>query len=369
LALGGVLTAWAQEAPPSSLKVNLPADSPVGLVSAGWGESRTEARGGALVLDLHTALVLRNVSQQHIRGVSLLVLAQEVTPGGKASVAVPSLDVRPNETFPIRIDLRLLRPLLTGAGPYAEVSLDGVLFDNLSFYGPDRLSSRRSMTVWELEARRDRRYFKSVLEARGPAALQQEIIDAFARISERPRLDVQVIRGGRATAMASSQERECRLAFLQIPDSPLEPVSGLARVAGAEARAPSIEVRNRSSRAIRYFEIGWVIRDRQGHEYLAGSSPGGDSGLRLAPGATGRVSEDGAFKFSRPNGPQVAIEGMTAFVSQVEFADGAVWIPTRAAMDDPRLRSALAPSPEEQRLADVYRRRGLTALINELKKF
>jgi hypothetical protein len=28
------------------------------------------------------------------------------------------------------------------------------------FYGPDRLNSRRSMTGWELEARRDRRHFR-----------------------------------------------------------------------------------------------------------------------------------------------------------------------------------------------------------------
>jgi hypothetical protein len=29
----------------------------------------------------------------------------------------------------------------------------------------------------------------------------------------------------------------------------------------------------------------------------------------------------------------------------------------------------LAPSPEEQRLSDLYRRRGLAALVSELKKF
>ena len=286
--LGGVLAAWAQDAPApaSSLKVNFPADSPVGLVSAGWGESRTDARGGALVLDLHTSLTLRNSSQRRIRGITLLVQAQEVTPGGKGSVAVPSLDVRPGETFPIRVDLRLLRPLLAGGGPLAEVSLDGVLFDDLSFYGPDRLNSRRSMTVWELEARRDRRHFKSVLEARGPAGLREAMVDSIDRLAERPRLDVQVIRRGRATAVAA-QERQCNFAFLQIPDSPLEPVSGMARVAGGEARAPRIEVRNRSDRPVRYFEIGWIIRDRDGREFLAGSVPAADSGLTLAPGAKG----------------------------------------------------------------------------------
>lgn len=367
LVLGGVLAAWAQEGP-SSLKVNFPADSPVALLAVDSGQSRAEARGGALVLDLHTALTLRNASQQRIRGVTLLVQAQEFTPGGKGSVAVPSLDVRPGETFPIRIDLRLLRPLLAGGGPVAEVSLDGVLFDDLSFYGPDRLSSRRSMTVWELEARRDRRHFKSVLEARGPEGLRQEMVGSIDRMAERPRLDVQVIRRGRATALAA-QERQCKFAFLQIPGSPLEPVSGLASVTGGEARAPRIEVVNRSDRAIRYFEIGWIIKDSDGREFLAGSVPAAGSGLKLAPGAKGQVFEDASLKFSRPASQPMAIDGMTGFVSQVEFSDGRIWIPDRAVLDDPRLRSVLAPSAEEQRLADLYRRRGLTALVNELNKF
>jgi hypothetical protein len=60
---------------------------------------------------------------------------------------------------------------------------------------------------------------------------------------------------------------------------------------------------------------------------------------------------------------------MTAFVTQVEFADGTLWIPSRAALDTPRFRAVLAPSPEEQRLADLYRKKGLAALVTELKKF
>jgi hypothetical protein len=361
----GLTAAWAQ-APQtaSSVKVNFPNDSPVTLVSADWGESRTEARGSALVLDLHTSLTLRNATQQRIRGVTLLVQAQEVTPGGKASVTVPSLDVGAGETFPIRIDLRLLRPMLIGGGPLAEVGLDGVLFDDLSFYGPNRLNSRRSMTVWELEARRDRRYFRSVLEARGPEVLRQEMVATLARLADGPQLDVQVIRRGRATA-ALAQERPLQFAFLRMPDAPLEPLRGMARVAGAEARAPHIEVVNRSSRPVRYFEIGWIIQDRDGREFLAGSVPSANA--QLAPGATSEVGEDAALRFSRRPGQPVAIGGMTGFVSQVEFADGTLWIPSRAALADPRLAAALPPSPEQQRLADLYRRKGLAALVNELK--
>jgi hypothetical protein len=369
LALLGAAAACAQAPQPaSSVKVNFPNDSPVALVSADWGESRTEARGGALVLDLRTSLSLRNTTQQRIRAVTLLVQAQEITAGGKASVTVPSLDVGPRETFPIRVDLRLLRPMF-GGGPLAEITLDGVLFDDLSFYGPNRLNSRRSMTVWELEARRDRRYFKSILEARGPQGLRQEMLDTLARLADSPQLDVRVVKRGRATATAAvARERPVEFAFLHLPDSPLEPVSGLAQVSGSEARAPRIQVVNRSSRPVRYFEIGWIIKDRQGREFLAGSVPATQSGLRLAPGARSEVAGDAALRFSSEGGQPVAIQGMTGFVSQVEFSDGTIWIPSREALDTPAFRAALAPSPEEQRLADLYRKKGLAALVNELKR-
>ncbi len=364
------LASWAQvPQPASSAKVNFPADSPVALVSADWGESRTEARGGALVLDLHTSLVLRNAGQKRIRGVTLLVQAQEVTAGGKGSVSVPSLDVGPSETFPIRIDLRLLRPMIGAAGPLAEITLDGVLFDDLSFTGPNRLNSRRSMTVWELEARRDRRYFRSVLEARGAEGLRQEMVASLARLAERPQVDVRVLRRGRATvASAAAPERSVDFAFLQMPGAPVEPVSGMAQVAASDARAPRIQVRNRSDREVRYLEIGWLIRDRQGKEFLAGSVPASEAGLKLAPGAMGEVGDNATLRFASQLGQPVAIASMTGFVSQVEFNDGAIWIPARASLDDPRVRAAVAPSPEEQRLADLYRKKGLAVLVNELKK-
>lgn len=343
-----------------TLKIGFPEGSPVTVVSADWGSSRTTPRGGALVVDLHTALRLRNSSQQRIRGVTLLVLAQEVTPGGKASVSAPSLNVAPAEVFPIRIDLRLLRPLESGDGPLVRVDLDGVLFDDLSFYGPNRLNCRRSMTVWELEARRDRLYFKSVLEARGPEGLRQEVLESLVRQADRPRLDVQVARGGRATNIGAG--RDVEFAFLRFPDSPVEPLAGMARLAGREARAARLEVRNRSDRAIRYLEIGWIVKDRRGREFLAGSVP---AEMTLAPGQKSRIVTETALRFSQP----LTVEAMGGFVSQVEFADGEVWIPSRSDLADQRLQRLLPPSPEEQRLTNLYRKKGLDALITELDKF
>lgn len=345
---------------PGALKIDLPKDSPVAVVSADWGESSAAPRGGALVVDLHTALSLRNSTQRRIRGVTLIVQAQAVTPGGKASVSVPSLDIGPGETFPVKLDLRLLRPLPAAPGAEVEVGLDGVLFDDLSFYGPDKLNSRRTMTVWELEARRDRRYFKALLEQGGPNALQKEILASIGRQADRPQTGMQMLPRGRATNF--DREREVQFAFLEMPDAPVEPMEGLARISGNEARAPRLNVRNRSDRSIKYLEIGWILKDEQGREFLAGSVP---AELNLAPGKTSQVLEDATLRFPQRS----AIGGMTGFVSSVEFSDGSYWIPSRRALLDPRLEKLVAPSPEEQRLLQIYRRKGLKGLVEELKKF
>jgi len=56
-------------------------------------------------------------------------------------------------------------------------------------------------------------------------------------------------------------------------------------------------------------------------------------------------------------------------VSSVEFADGSQWIPSRGALDQTPLRQLVAPSPEEQRLSQIYSKKGIQALVDELKKF
>ncbi len=342
-----------------SLKIDFPPDSPVVLVSADWGQSRPTARGGAVLLDLHSSLSLRNSSQRRIRGVTLIVLAQEVTPGGKGSVSVPSLNVGPGETFPVRIDLQLLRPASGAESVPVQVGLDGVLFDDLSFYGQNRLNSRRTMTIWELEAQRDRQYFKSILERAGADGLQKEILSAMARIPDNAQPGVQMVRG-RATNYEA--EREVQFAFLQFPDSPIEPMEGVARIAGNEARAPRLEIRNRSTRPVRYLEIGWIVEDLAGHEFLAGSVP---AELNLAPGQKSQVLQNVGLRFPQRSG----IKGMTAYISNVEYNDGHWWIPTRTSLSSERLQRVVAPSPEEQRLVQIYRKRSLKGLVEELKRF
>ena len=359
-ALALLISGAARAQTQGSFAIDFPRDSPVTVASGDWGQSRPAARGGALVLDLHTALSLKNTTQKRIRGVTLLVLAQEVTPGGKASVSVPSLDVAPGETFPVRIDLRLLRPL-GGDGALVRLGLDGVLFDDLTFYGPNTLNSRRSMMVWELEAQRDRRFFKQVLAQNGPAGLQNQILASMARMNDRGQMGVQVVRGPSTNVEA---ERQVEFAFLDMPDSPLEALSGSARVSASEARNPRVEIKNRSSRPIRYMDMAWIVKDHDGRTFLAGSVP---SDLTLGPGQRTRITQETSLRFSE----RTSIASMLGVVSHVEFEDGKFWIPRRAALEEPRLRGAVAPSPEEQRLVQLVSGLAATAnaLVAELGKF
>src|SRR4029077_12024071 len=95
-------------------KIDFPHDAPVTLAGDEWGGSAATVRGGAYAIDVRVALSLRNASQRRIRGITLTVLAQEATPGGKGSISVPSLDVGPGDTFSVRGDLPLLRPISAG---------------------------------------------------------------------------------------------------------------------------------------------------------------------------------------------------------------------------------------------------------------
>jgi len=362
--------------PASAIRFNLPPGAPVSVVSTELGDSRAQARGGALVLDLRATLTMRNDAAQNLRGLTMVVLSQEAAPGGKGSVAVPSLNIAPGRNFPVRINLRLLRPLPAPAGPLVEVGLDGALFADFSFFGPNRLESRRTMTVWEMEARRDRQFLKAMLEKSGPEGLQQELLASLGRQAARPRVDVQVSRDQGppparviSTAVHALTGRNVTFAFLKLPEAPLDLVSGSALVNGAEAASPRIEAANRSNRAVRYFEVGWIVTDSADRRFLAGSLPSSSLSLELRPGRAAGTLQDRSYKFTRPGESPPTITGMSGFVSQVEFADGRIWIPSRKALIDSELHAVLPVSPEEQRLSELYRNRGLQALIEELAKF
>jgi hypothetical protein len=311
------------------------------------------------------SLSLRNTSVKRIHSLKLGVVAQEVAVGGKGSVAQTGMNVGPGETFPVRIDTQLMKPA-QAAGPLVEVKLDGVLFDDLTFYGPD-LNAQRTLTAWEIEAQRDREYFRQVLAQSGVDGLQAEIFASMERQRLRPQLEWRVPRGPAMTSAALGPERVEKFAFVEFPDSPVTALSGWAEVAGNQMRSPRIDVQNRSGKAVKYVELGWLVRDENGEQYMAASLPASGPDLYLPARGTARVLQDKALDLSR-NGRPLKIQSMTGFVSQVQFSDGKVWAPSRRDLNDPELRKALPPSAEEQRLTDIYRMKGPAALVQELKK-
>jgi len=362
------LPVFAQSEGGRWLDVDFPRDSPVLTVSFSLGPATTvRPLGASMGLDLHASLLLRNTGTKTISGLTLRVEAQDLNPSGKGSVTVPSLQVRPGEVFPVSINLRLQRPFSVGRneGAVVQVSLDCALFADFSAYGPDQLHSRRALMVYELEARRDRRYLAELLQAGRWTRIREELNFGLPDL-RLPQLGFELLRGAAAGAQ---RESALPVGTMSFPSAPVQAMSGAAQVAGNEVRAPRIEIKNMSQRPVRSVDMGWIVRDEQGRDFVAGSVP---SQVKLDGVEAGTITEPGTLRFSRGAGQPLIIGALLAFVNDVEFADGKLWIPSRndieLATSDPILRRALTNSPEQQRLAEIYRRKGSPGLENELKR-
>ncbi len=338
--------------------VALPPDAPVSFVDVNLGESKAQLSGLSMVLDLHAQLMLRNVGPKPIHGMTLRVEAQDVTPGAQGSVTVPSLNIAPGEIFPVRVDVELVRPFMVSksGAPVVEIKLDGVLFGDLQFYGQDKLGSRRALLIYELQARRDREYFSKLIETRQTAVLRQELDFGLPDLSPR-QLGLELLRD--LTPFGHAGEQPLAMSFVGFPGAPVQAIRGAAAVQGNELRRPTVELRNTTNRSVRAIDLGWILRDERGHDHMAGNLP---AQVAMGPVETARMAPDGVLRFSEPGGRPMQIEGVSAFVNTVEFGDGRMWIPSRAdiaaAPLDAVLKRAIASSPEQQRLRDIYRRRG-----------
>jgi hypothetical protein len=349
------------------LDVSFPRDSPVLPVTVSLGPTTMRPRGASLSMDLRASLLLRNTGTRTISGLTLRVEAQDLTPSGKGSVTVPSLQVHPGEVFPVRIELGLQRPfsINRNEGAAVQVSLDCALFADFSSYGPDQLHSRRALMVYELQARRDRRYLADLAQSGLWTRIREELNFGLQDLRP-PQLGFELLRDAGGSGRRESPLRVGTMAF---PSAPVQAVGGAAQVAGNEIRSPRIEVKNVSQKAVRGLDMGWIVRDEQGRDFVAGSVP---ALLKLDGVGTATITQGGTLRFSRTAGQPVLIEALLAFVNDVEFADGRLWIPSRSdierATEDPVLRRALSNSPEQQRLAEVYRKQGISGLESELKR-
>lgn len=355
------------------LRLQLPANSPIRHLDTDWGRSRVIQRGSVASAELHLTFHFQNISSQPIHGITLLLRTSGVAPGGRASVTLPGLRVAPGERFPAKVDLRLLQPVSASVRPSFEVRVDGVLFADLSFVGENSLNSHRLLTSLELEIQQDRSHLRQLLRAEGKDALGREMRQVLARQAELPRVDMRWARQGRATALPPSDD--VQFAFLSLPNAPLEPLEASARIAGNEALAPQMRVRNRSQREIVYAELGWIIRDLDGREFYAGTVPVSTAKLSITPGSVSSMRQDGVLQFHEQNPTPagnrdlpIKLGEMVAFVSQVQFADGSIWMPNRYAANAPAEIRRLRVTPEQQRLASVYLRQGVDALVADLSR-
>jgi len=349
------------------LDFQFPHDSPVLLVGFSESPMTVTPRGSSVVLDLHKSLTLRNVGSKPICGLTLRVEAQDLTPYGKGSVIKPSLFVLPGEEFPVKVDMRLVRPIAAAKSESAmvQVTLDCVLFSDLKAYGPDKLNSHRTLLVYELEARRDRQYLGRMLDNGQLPELREELNFGIQDYGPR-QLGLELLRGPRSNPL---REQALTVSPVTFPKAPVQPLRGAAQVAGNEVRAPSVEVLNTSKLRVASVAMGWIVRDESGEDFVAGAVT---SPVAIGPVQTSAISESGTLRFSRSSGQPMVIDRLMTFVNDVQFSDGTLWIPSRSDIDsatqDPVLRRELGTSPEEQRLATIYRRDGTAGLKKELKR-
>jgi hypothetical protein len=347
--------------------VDFPRDSPVLPVTFSLGSTTLHPRGASMALDLHASLLLRNTGTKIISGLTLRVEALDPAPAAKGSITAPSLQVRPGETFPVRIDLELQRPfsLNRNEGAIVQVSLDCALFADFSHYGPDQLHSRRALMVYELQARRDRRYMAELVRSGLWTRIREEL-NFGSQDLRLPQLGFELLRDART---GTRREFALTVNTMAFPSAPVQAMSGAAQVAGNEVRAPRIEIKNVSQKLLRGVDMGWIVRDERGRDFVAGSMP---ALLKVDGVETSAMAEGETLRFSRGPGQPLSIGALLAFVNDVEFADGKLWIPSRndieGATNDPILRRALLSSPEQQRLAEIYRRKGSNGLATELQR-
>lgn len=374
----GPAALWSD--PAKAIRLEVGRDIPLTIEERDLSATKIQILGAVMIIDLRCRLTLRNQSDQYLRGLTLSVVAQQVTPGGQATVALPGLNIEPDATVPVRVDLRLVRPFPPREKHAVSVEIDGVLFSDLTFSdltfrGPDRFGSRRKLMFWDKEAERDRRHFKSLLAGGGKKRLEKGLRVSLERQRRRPRLAVRLemdLANRLTRALGAPLRKQIRLALLQLEEAPLEMLSGTSLVRGSRAQSPEIIVRNASPKPVKYFELGWLVSDAKGTRYTAGSVPASPDGKRLAPGGKTAVHSRRAFAFrprSAPAGGGFSISAMSGYVRQVEFEDGSLWIPSRASLEKSSLTAATPVSVEEQRLSALYRDQGLDALVSDLSKF
>lgn len=313
---------------------------------------------------INISLGLKNTGPRTIIGLTFRIDAPFLT-AGHASLSMPNLEVAKDGmvSVPFKLELSRFAPQ-THSDSALQISLDCVLFNDLSRYGPDTLHSHQSLGVFAAENRRERLYLQQLLRTGRVAEVREEL--NFG-LPETPQ-DFRVAALPQGTSAASAQERIAVVA-LSVTKSPLQILSSEAYGTPDGVARSVLRIRNVSPREIAAVGLVFLVRDEHATDFVGAVLP---ERLDLMPGSEGRFVETEDLRFSRTSGPPMLIRGLSLCVSSIEFTDGSVWVPSREdveqATPNPTLRRLLTDSPERQRLAGLFRREGINAVAEELRK-
>ncbi len=368
--------------PRSFVRIRLPADSPLELVAVDYDGSRVTRSEREIHFDLSLTLALRNRSSKPVDGLAMGLGYgfPGPAPASEGLNAASGIELRPGQTFalPARIRGDIEAPPATSRArpvdlPAAAVlSLDAVLFQDGSAYGPDRLGMIAPLRINRAEASRDRRYLESLAASSGPSGVARRLEQWSEVWEQQAEISPRTLSGPRAESLRSHAV-PARVEIVNLPAAPLEILSAAASFSEGRFVDPAVEVRNIGPRAISDFQFVWVFRDASGAEFRGRTSGRGwEAAGRARMPALGRgervqVPESLVFEAARRN-RETEIVSARVILRAVEFADGQVWVPERAVLDSLHLGNFLPPSSETTRLWHAYRQRGPQGLMAELKR-
>ena len=370
------------------VRIVLPASAPLELVHLDYGSSHITRSEQGMLMDLDLRLIVRNRSPKPIEGLALALSYGFSTPGAGGLNAVSGIRLAPGETYAVPARMRVeieLPPRSSRARPVdlptsVRLGLDSVLFADGSAYGPDRMRVLSTMRTNQAESARDRRYLHGLLQKVGLPRLIP-LLEKWARQAAGPgpgsaRGNPRVL-AGVAAERARALAEQADFQVVHFPDAPLEIVRARAGVyeSGPESGLvdPELEVRSRARTGIVDFQVAWLCDGASGTESRAAtiSGPGSGSGkasanraLVLPPGGSLEWSDSTVLEI----GSGAPLLSGHVYLRAVEFSDGRIWVPGRAALEAAGLGGVVPPSPEMIRLLRFYQARGPQALSAELRR-
>lgn len=324
----------------------------------------TRARSLAAGDGVHASLLLRNVGTKQISGITLRVTVDDVSPGA-AAITVPGLSAKAGDTFPVRLDVDVARSFARSqrSATPLHIALDCLAFNDLSFYGEDRLHSRHSLLVYQLEARRERDYLSNLIQSGQLPAVREEL--NFGLPEDARQLQIELL----PLPQANIGAQTLAVHPVSLSDCPVVLIDGAAVWNNSAISDPYLQIQNVSKRTIKFLEVELVLRDERGRESVVATMP---ENLALGPQQRSKVEDRESVKLSQLRGQPVIVRALSAFVRDVEFDDGGVWIPNWREIDkateNPFLRRAMTDSPEQERLAGIFRQTGIAGVEADLKR-